>query len=260
MANPLARVVMNNIAQKSGTVSKRPSNMGSVNSSIPNLGKNEAKLLTDLLNSKTPTSTIGSSSSSYNKSTYGRSTHISNASNTMKTLDSLVSKSRHGSNTSTSSNSSKTQSQYQSTKNCVVDKSRPNLKSLCSLDNISVGKANLSRDNNTSNTNREVTNKLNLDELIKGKSSHSSNQSVRRNRNTTYKTNTNTNMMSLSNLAGEKTKNRQDTSSTNTRDNDRTGMITTNNSFVKSKSVINNLEAYVPKITLESIGKKGSLF
>ena len=249
MANPLARVVMNSVAQKSGKVSKHPSRVGATDGR-PNLGAKETQLLSSLLNSKGKTTTT---SSSYDKNTYGRSSNVASvAANTMKTLDSLTKGASH----KTSSSENK--------KECIVDKSRPHLKSLCSLNNISVGKTAVTsnRDDVTTsktNNNTSTGSKLDLSQLLKGKSTGSStNNTVRRDTRSSNKQTSG--MTTLGSLAGDKTKNKQPTYETNNRDNSRDGMITTNNSFVKSKTVINNLETYVPKVTLESIGKKGSLF
>lgn len=224
MANPLARVVMNNIAQKSGMVEVKSSRARDVNTiSSNNLGKRETQLLSGLLNNK---KSVSSSSSSYNKSTYGRSSNVSNPSRSMQTLSSLV------------SGRVETEDRKAS---CEVNKSRQNLKSLCNLDNMSVGKSSVSKDNS-----RNVMKKLNLDELVQGTS-----KSEKREVKTSYKKQTG-GMTTLGDLANEKSKNRQS-------DNIKSDNVTTNNSYVRS-NVINNLEAYIPKVTLESIGKKGSLF
>ena len=252
MANPLARVVMNNIAQKSGMVNTRSqrtqasqSSHSAQNTGLNNLDRRETQILSDLINNKKSV-TMGSSSS-YDKSTYGRSSNVSNASkNTMKTLNSLVSGSKE--------KSEAPRTQYNDrNKECPVDKSKPGLKSLCSLDNISVGKSNSNSESKTINTNKKSTIKaLDLSDLVKGTA-----KTEKREVNTSKRQSGG--MTTLGDLANEKTKNtqRQETK-TNSKTDDKA--ITTNNSFVKSKTVINNLEAYVPKVTLESIGKKGSLF
>lgn len=235
MSNPLARVVMNGIAQKSGLVEKRSSRSGNTGST--NLGKRETKLLTDLLNNKT---SVKTSNTSYNKSTYGRSSNVSNTSNTMASLNSLA-----------AGGLNKTETANNNTNKCVVDKSRPSLKSLCSLDNISVGKSNTNNNvvNNNSyvskNNNRNTMQALKLDQLVKG----SSKPETREVKTSSKQTG---GMMTLGDFAGEKTKNNQ--SKQELVDN-----TSTSSSYVKS-NVINNLEAYVPRVTLESIGKKGSLF
>lgn len=248
MANPLARVVMNNIAQNSGMVNTRAqrtqesqTSHRAQNTGLNNLDRKETQILSDLINNKKSV-TMGSSSS-YDKSTYGRSSNVSNAAqNTMKTLNSLVS----GSTQKTEA----PKTQYNDrNKECQVDKSKPSLKSLCSLDNISVGKPNNKSENKTINTEKRSTIKtLDLGDLVKGV-----NKSEKREVNTSKKQSGG--MTTLGDLADEKTKNSQ---REETKTDDKA--ITTNNSFVKSKTVLNNLEVYVPKVTLESIGKKGSLF
>ena len=229
MANPLARVVMNNIAQQSGMVERKSSNVtqnanrnSNTNSNGSNLDRRESKLLTDLMNNKKGV-TMGSSSSSsssQNKSTYGRTTNVSNANaNTMKTLDSLVSKANSSGST-----------------NNTVEKKNDS----CALDNISIGKTNVE---NNDRTNMKV---LDLSQLASGNTTTN-----KREAKVSYNKQT-SGMTTLGDLANEKTKNKQEESK-----NDKT--ITTGSSYVKS-NVINNLEAYIPKVTLESIGKKGSLF
>ena len=245
MANPLARVVMNNIAQQSGMVERKSSNVtqnanrnSNTNSNGSNLDRRESKLLTDLMNNKKGV-TMGSSSSSsssQNKSTYGRTTNVSNANaNTMKTLDSLVSKA----NSSGSTNNTV----EKKNDSCGIDKSRSDLRSLCSLDNISIGKTNVE---NNDRTNMKV---LDLSQLASGNTTTN-----KREAKVSYNKQT-SGMTTLGDLANEKTKNKQQED----QKNDKTNTITSGNSYVKS-NVINNLEAYIPKVTLESIGKKGSLF
>ena len=248
MANPLARVVMNSIAQKSGMVNTRAQRMQesqtshrAQNTGLNNLDRKETQILSDLINNKKSVTT--GSSSSYDKSTYGRSSNVGNASqNTMKTLNSLVSGAKQTAETQRTRDNDRS-------KECQVDKSKPSLKSLCSLDNISVGKpSNSSDDRSTKRENVGTMKTLNLDDLVKGSS-----KSEKREVKTSSKQSGG--MTTLGDLASEKTKNSQ---SEDRKSDDKA--ITTNNSFVKSKTVINNLEAYVPKVTLESIGKKGSLF
>lgn len=238
MSNPLARVVMNGIAQKSGKVDNRPSSVGS--SSSTNLGKRGTQILTDLLNNKTNVTT---SNSSYDKSTYGRSSNVCSSSNTMKSLNSLV-----------SGNSHKTDTNNNKVEKCEIDRSRPSLKSLCSLDNISIGKpsTNNSTGNNNSyvskNNSRSSVQTLKLDELAKGASKSESKEVKSYSKEASKQTG---GMMTLGDLAGDKTKNRQEEKA-----NDNTAI---KSGYVKS-NVLSNLDAYVPKVTLESIGKKGSLF
>ena len=237
MANPLARVVMNSIAQKSGMVEKRSQGAQASNraqsNGLNNLDQRETKLLSDLLNNN---KSVTTGSSSYDKNTYGRSSNVSKASNTMKTLNSLVSGS-----TQRAENDDKK-------KECQVDRSRPSLKSLCSLDNISVGKSNINNDNRSvKRESRDVINALNLDDLVKG-TSKSEKREVKSSKKQSG------GMTTLGDLASELTKSSQKEAGNDNK------AITTNNSFVKSKTVLNNLEAYIPKVTLESIGKKGSLF
>lgn len=241
MANPLARVVMNNIAQKSGMVEKKSYYSTQTNtdnsSSSNNLDRKESQLLSSLLNSKK--STTSGTSSSHNKSTYGRTTNVSNVSaNTMKTLDSLVSKANSSGHTSTST------SNQQKKDSCGIDKSRPDLRSLCSLDNISIGKTNVEKDD------RNVMKRLDLNQLV-----DSNIKTNKRQEKVSYGNKQTSGMTTLGELAREKTKNSQHNDSKSSK----TDTITTSNSYVKS-NVINNLEAYIPKVTLESIGKKGSLF
>ena len=237
MSNPLARVVMNGIAQKSGKVEQRSSTVGSSNST--NLGKRGTQLLTDLLNNKTNVTT---SNSSYDKSTYGRSSNVCNSSNTLTSLNSLV-----------AGNLNKTETNNK-TEKCVVDRSRPSLKSLCSLDNISVGKTNTNNNaqgNNSyvsTNNSRNTVQTLKLDELVKGASKSESKEVKSYSRQTSKQTG---GMMTLGDLAGDKTKNKQEEKT-----NDNTAI---KSGYVKS-NVLSNLDAYVPKVSLESIGKKGSLF
>lgn len=244
MANPLARVVMNNIAQKSGMVEKRSSRAQTSHKAqstgFSNLDRKETQFLSDLLNNK---KSVTTGSSSYDKNTYGRSSNISSASkNTMKTLNSLVSGAKQKTETQRTQDNNRV-------KECQVDKSRPSLKSLCSLDNISVGKPNSSSDNkSTKRENIGTIKTLDLGDLVKG-----ANKSEKREVKTSTKKSGG--MTTLGDLANEKTKHSQ---SEDKKSDDKA--ITTNNSFVKSKTVINNLEAYIPKVTLESIGKKGSLF
>ena len=243
MSNPLARVVMSNVAQKSGKVEKRSS--ASVNSK-PNLGRQEKQLLTSLLNGNAKVNN-SNKSTSHDKSTYGRGSNVGrNTSKTIKTLDSLVKGSSKKTETNVRTNDRK--------RDCVVDRSRPNLKSLCSLDNISVGKTSLESrptENKSSDNrrDRDIINKLNLDDLARGKNTNTSTSSLK---NTNVGTSTNkstSGMTTLGQLAGEKTKNSQK------QDKEKNNVKT--NNYVKS-SVINNLEAYIPKVSLESIGK-GSL-
>lgn len=246
MSNPLARVVMSNVAKNSGKLERR-----SVSGETkPNLGRQEKQLLSSLLNGKAQVNEKRSSQP-YNKNTYGRGSNVaSNKAQTIKTLDSLVPGNSKKSETKVRTNDR--------TRDCVVDKSRPNLKSLCSLDNISVGKSGLesrntstpvsmTRDNTNDNRrDRDMINKLNLDDLARGKTA-STNTSERRS------TSTSTNksisgMTTLDALVGEKTKNSQKSNKETSK------TVKTNNSYVKS-GVINNLEAYIPKVSLQSIGK-----
>lgn len=231
MANPLARVVMNGIAQKSGKVEERSSNV----SSNTNLGKRETQILTSLLNNK---STSGNSS--YNKSTYGRSSNVSNASPAMQSLNSLVS----------GKADTESKAVVQNIKaECPVNRSRQNLKSLCTLDNISVGKTNTKSSNNTNvstNLNRSSVKALSLNELVKG------DKSAKQETKTSYEKQTG-GMTTLGDLAKTKLKVSDDTKG------EKGDNITMSSGYVRT-NVISNLEAYVPKVTLESIGKKGSLF
>ncbi len=199
MANPLARVVMNNIAQRSGMVEKRAqgaqtSHRAQQNASLNNLDQKETQLLSDLLNNK---KSVTTGSSSYDKSTYGRASNTSNISqNTMKTLSSLVSGGAQKTETS------RTQDNGRS-KECQVDKSKPSLKSLCSLDNISVGKSNINNENRIpQREHKSVMNTLNLDDLVKGV-----NKSEKREVKSSSKKSGG--MTTLGDLANEKTKNSQ---------------------------------------------------
>lgn len=230
MANPLARVVMSSISQKSGVVETKSSNTNSTT----NLGKRETQLLTSLLNNNKSTSGGGS----YNKNTYGRSSNVSSTSPSMQSLNSLVS--------GKADTESKTA--FQNTKaDCPVNRSRQNLKSLCTLDNISVGKTNTSTNINASiNPNRNKMQTLSLNELAKG------DKSVKQEIKTSYEKQTG-GMTTLGDLANVKSKHSDETKG------EKMDNVTAKSGYVRS-NVINNLEAYVPKVTLESIGKKGSLF
>lgn len=265
MANPLARVVMSNVAQKSGKIDRRSSS--SVNRAVrgkakPNLGRQEKQILSSLLNDN---ASVKSTNASYDKNTYGRGSNVgSNTSKTIKTLDSLVSgiskKTEQRSRTENNAREDITRTQ-DSKRTCGVDKFKLNLRSLCSLDNVSVGsqglesKSTSSRpvsrpvnkpvDNRPSNNrrDRDIINKLNLDDLARGKNT-STNSSVKRNVKTSTNNSSN-GMTTLDQLAGNKSSNNQSKEKEVTK-------------TVKS-SVINNLEAYIPKVSLESIGKKGSV-
>ncbi len=257
MSNPLARVVMSNVAQKSGKVERRSSN--STNRAVrgkgkPNLGRQGKEILSSLLDGNTKVN--DNSNKSYDKSTYGRGSNVgSNTSQTIKTLDSLVPGGSRKAETNIRTNDRK--------KDCVVDKSRPNLKSLCTLDNISVGKAgiekkstnsrpeNRSLDNRTSDNrrDRDMINKLNLDDLARGKSTSTSSSEKRSIKPSTNKSSSG--MTTLGELAGDKTKNSQK------KNKEPNKTVKSKSSYVKS-SVINNLEAHIPKVSLQSIGK-GSL-
>lgn len=231
MANPLARVVMSSISQKSGLVEERSSNTNSIR---PNLGKKEIQLLTSLLNNNKSTSGSGS----YNKSTYGRSSNVNKASRSMQSLNSLVS-GKSGTESSTV---------VQNTQNdCPVNRSRQNLKSLCTLDNISVGKTNTSTKTDAGiNLNRNTMQTLSLNELVKG------DKSAKQETKTSYEKQTG-GMTTLGDLAKTKLKHSDETKG------EKGDNVTTKSGYVRS-NVMSNLEAYVPKVTLESIGKKGSLF
>ncbi len=232
MANPLARVVMNGIAQKSEMVEARSTGTNS----RTNLGKRETQILTSLLNNNNK-----NGSNPKNKSNYGRSTNMGNSSPSMQSLDSLISGKTESSKNSVLQNE-KTE--------CPINRSRQNLKSLCTLENISVGKTNTNTTTNISiNTNRNKVQTLSLNELVKGEIKSAKTES-----NSSYKEQT-AGMTTLGNLAKSKSKNShsEDRKSTNV-DN-----IATKGAYIKS-NVINNLAANIPTVTLESIGKKGSLF
>ncbi|AFS79874.1 hypothetical protein Curi_c29080 [Gottschalkia acidurici 9a] len=151
MANPLARVVMNNIAQKSGKVASRPNNAVSLGTT--NLGKDEERLLSSLLNSKGNVTKSGVGS--YDKNSYGRTTKVSNRAGAMQTLDSLASK--KGVVKESSSNNS-----YQGNTNYNNNTNNTTLSTLNTLSNISVGKSSVERDS------RNIMQKVSLGDLASG--------------------------------------------------------------------------------------------
>ncbi len=181
MANPLARVVMNNIAQRSGKVDAKP-NLSRHNSGTFNLDNKEEQLL---------------------KSIGGRNARNVTSNQRLATLDSLSG-------------------------------IKPNNNASPKTDDVAKVR------------NNPVT-KINLEDLVK------SNNRVEQKRNTTtQKSNT---MTTLNDLAGKIKKNSEINSSvvqeSKSQNNNTSNYVRT--------GVINNLEAYIPKVSLDSIGKKGSL-
>lgn len=97
------------------------------------------------------------------------------------------------------------------------------------------------------NINRKP-NKINLEDLINGNvKSNDTNKAMK-------KSNT---MMTLDELAG-KVKNTKESSVKETQISTNKNNTNSKDVYVKS-GVVNRLEAYIPKVTLDSIGKKGSL-
>ncbi|MGF7060841.1 hypothetical protein [Brassicibacter mesophilus] len=182
MANPLARVVMNNITQRSSKIDTRYSSSNNSFNSVHVDSKGEQLL----------------------KSIIGKKKNGNMNSNQMlRTLDSLT-KGNTNSNTSNSFN-------------------------------------------DVANARSNPINKINLEDLIKG-----NNKTQKKENPITQKSNT---MTTLSELAGKAKKNIEpkDTSV-----QDKKFQKTSTSNYVRT-GVINNLEAYIPKVSLDSIGKKGSL-
>lgn len=103
-------------------------------------------------------------------------------------------------------------------------------------------------------TQREVTqsrsnsvNKINLEELVKG------NKTEKKDRKVTNKSKTST-MMTLDELSGKVKKNTEEKTEAY-----KTNLQKSSTTSYARTGVINNLEAYIPKVSLNSIGKKGSL-
>lgn len=180
MANPLARVVMNNITQRNGIVST--SLRASINSSnVSNIDNKEEQLL---------------------KSVIRNSSDNLSSNKVLSSLDSL--------------NSYKTHARTSSFKQ-----------------------------NDTIQSRSSNVNKIALEELAKG-------NKVDKKENKTYKKSST--MMTLNELAGKVKKNAEEKTEVN-----ETNFQKSNGTNYVRASVINNLEAYIPKVSLNSIGKKGSL-
>jgi len=181
MANPLARVVMNNITQRSGKVDTKPNFLGKSFNTV-HLDSREEQLL---------------------KSITGKKNGNVSSNQILTTLDSLT-------NARSSTNVS-------------------------------------ARANNTAKVRSNPVNKINLEDLVKG-----NNRIDKKEKKLTQKSNA---MVTLNELAGKVKKNIEV---------DKTGpqeIEFQNNSksnYVRT-GLVNNLEAYIPKVSLDSIGKKGSL-
>ncbi|KNF07043.1 hypothetical protein CLPU_29c00070 [Gottschalkia purinilytica] len=220
MANPLARVVMRNISQMSGKVGTGV-NTYSSSFKTANLNNREEQLLVSLLNKNGNSSTKVVNTSSSSYST-GRSNSPVNIANNLKTLDSLAAGRK---NDSVENNSN--------TNNYNLNNNYEN-RNYLNKSTINTGSRNLVQS-------------LSIDDLISGKDKKKPEniiKSVSKNKS---------GMMSLSDLAG--------TAKTSSDSNDAKPQPEPNvkNTLVRS-SVLNNLETYIPKVTLDSIGKKGSLF
>lgn len=220
MANPLARVVMRNISQMSGKVGTGV-NTYSSSFKTANLNNREEQLLVSLLNKNGNSSTKVVNTSSSSYST-GRSNSSVNIANNLKTLDSLAAGRK---NDSVENNSN--------TNNYNLNNNYEN-RNYLNKSTINTGSRNLVQS-------------LSIDDLISGKDKKKPEniiKSVSKNKS---------GMMSLSDLAG--------TAKTSSDSNDAKPQPEPNvkNTLVRS-SVLNNLETYIPKVTLDSIGKKGSLF
>jgi hypothetical protein len=184
MANPLARVIMNNIAQNSGRIDLKTNPVNSAYR-VSSLDNKEEQLLLGVINKKSERN-IGTS----------------------KTLESL------------SGISMAKASSQPSTKPKKYDNQRGN-----------------------------CFEKVKLEDLIKGctKLENKATQALK-------KSNT---MMTLDELAGKAKKVTEgETSNALYPAQEK---VSNNNSVYVKTGIINNLEAYIPKVSLESIGKKGSL-
>ena len=249
MANPLARVVMNNIAQKSGMVSSKPSGVKS--KIVDNLGSKEKQMLSSLLNKGRVTN---STSSSIDRDSYGRSSGASKSSGKMVTLSSLASSkvsNKESVVTETKSQNVEVKKAY-NTPTSSTNSGNTMLDSLSALGNVTKGKASVSTNLNQvtkvgKKAGRDIMKKIDLEGLLSGGSKSNKNETKK---SYSYKQqNQQGNKTSLDALAkkvGGSSKREEKTSETS-------------NNYVRS-NVMTNLEAYIPKVTLDSIGKKGSLF
>lgn len=184
MANSLARVIMNNIAQNSKKIDKRSSS-AKITHSVPSLDKREEELLLNVINKKT-------------------------------------------------------------------EKAIGNSRTLETLSGLGSTKSSLNLSTKSVEHNKEGYNsfeKVKLEDLVKGdfKSNNSSNEIAK-------KSNT---MLTLSELAGKAKKTNENQKIDGTY-SVKQNNIDSEGVYVKT-GVINNLEAYIPKVSLDSIGKKGSL-
>ena len=253
MANPLARVVMNNIAQKSGMVSSKPSGVKSTG--VNNLGSKEKQMLTSLLNGGKVASPRPSS---IDRDSYGRSSGASKSSGKMVTLSALASNksgNKESTVTDTKSQSFEVKTAYDTTK-VNTNSGNATLNGLSALGNVTMGKsgANTNASTNLNQVNkvskeagRDIMKKIDLEGLLSGGSKSNKREPKK---SYSYKQQSpqgnKTSLDALAKKVGGSNRKEEKTSETS-------------NNYVRS-NVMTNLEAYIPKVTLDSIGKKGSLF
>lgn len=186
MANPLARVIMNNMVQNNKSFSEK--NVKNAYS-VSNLSQREEQLLLNIMKK--------------DSRSFNRTTVTSNRNTISNSLSSL---------------------------------------------NLSQSKPIQSKQPVLENNRKNMFEKVRLEDLVKGNANNAS-----KSRNTTsIKTNT---MMTLNDLAGKAKKPNESQINSEIRQENQNKA---KDIYVKT-GVINNLEAYIPKVSLNSIGKKGSL-